>query len=284
MTVRGPDTWELRGVGGIELLVCAPLEALGVDAAVTGRRGGVSQGPYRSLNLGLHVGDDPVAVVENRRRAAGAFGARPRDLVVAAQVHGAGVAAVTDADRGRGAVSLDDALPGVDSLVTDRPGPVLVTLAADCLPLVLVDPAAGVLAAVHAGWRGLAAGVVESAVQAMAALGARPDRMVAGIGPAVAARTYQVSDEVAIAVRRRMDDAGDGVLAPDGPGHWLLDLPSAAHELLARAGVPTEAVHVAATATGAGGPFFSDREARPCGRFGLFARLRPVAGAPASRP
>lgn len=299
MSERSPDGWELRGVGGVELLICTALEAVGADVAITGRRGGTSRGPYRSLNLGLHVGDDPVAVVENRRRAAAAFGARPGDLVLGAQVHGAGVAAVGDAHRGRGMASSDDALPGVDALVTDRPGPVLVSLAADCVPVALVDPAAGVLATVHAGWRGVAAGVVEAALRRMGELGARPSRMEAGIGPAVSARTYQVGDEVAAAVRRHLarggaggsgdasddpvatgapeypDDPATRVLVADGPGHWLLDMSSVVRHILHREGVAAEAVHMAATSTGSAGPFFSDREVRPCGRFGLLARLRP---------
>lgn len=276
VTAHPADGWELRGVGGLDLLVCAPLEAVGVDAAVTGRRGGLSQGSYRSLNLGLHVGDDPAAVRENRRRAARAFGTRLEDLVLAVQVHGATAVAVTQADRGRGSEVMDDAVGEADVLVTDRPGPVLVTLAADCAPVVLVDPAAGVLATAHAGWRGVAAGVVTSALDAMGSFGARPERVVAGIGPTVSARTYQVGDEVAAAVRRALGPADheDHVLVPDGPGHWLLDLPTTVRLLLHRAGVPPEAVHAAAATTGAGGPFFSDREVRPCGRFGLLSRLR----------
>lgn len=270
---RAADPWQLRAIGGMELLVCPALDAAGVDAAVTGRSGGVSTGPYRSLNLGLHVGDDPVAVRENRRRAAASLGARLDDLVLAQQVHGSSVALVTEGDKGRGAASEEGVGP-FDALVTDRPGPVLVVLVADCVPIVLVEPAAGVLATVHAGWRGTAAGVVEAAIEAMAALGARPARMVVGMGPAVSGRTYQVGDEVAAAVGRRLRGAVDGLLWPDGPGHWLLDMSAVVRQLLVQAGVPSGSLHATAATTGGGGPFFSDRETRPCGRFGLLARLR----------
>lgn len=272
--VTGNDGWELRSVGGLDLLVCTPLEAVGIDAAATGRRGGVSTGPYRSLNLALHVGDDPAAVHENRRRAAAALGVEAADLVLGQQVHGAAVAAVTEADRGRGVADAEDALAGVDALVTDRPGPVLATLVADCVPVVLADPAAGVVATAHAGWRGTTSGVVERTVAAMAAFGARPARLVAGVGPAVASAGYQVGEDVAAAVRHHLGDLAGDVLVPDGPGHWRCDLPAAVALLLRRAGVPEEAVHVAAVATGPGGPFFSDRAVRPCGRFALLARLR----------
>lgn len=275
LAARPPaDPWELRGVGGMDLLVCPVLEALGVDVVVTGRSGGVSTGPYRSLNLALHVGDDTDAVTENRRRAVTAIGARLDDLVMGRQVHGAAVAVVTEVDRGRGAASAEDTVGEVDALVTDRPGPVLAVLAADCVPVVLCEPAAGVLATFHAGWRGTAAGVVEATVAAMGRLGARPARIVAGVGPAVSARAYQVGDEVASAVRDRLGEATPTALTPDGPGHWLLDLPRAVRRLLGDAGVPGEAVHATTTTTGSGGPFFSDRQVRPCGRFALLARLR----------
>lgn len=268
------DPWELRAVGGMDLLVCPALETLGVDVVVTGRSGGVSTGPFRSLNLGLHVGDDRAAVMENRRRAVAAIGARLDDLVVGRQVHGAAVAVVTEADRGRGAMSAEHTAGEVDALVTDRPGPVLAVLAADCVPMVLWEPAAGVLATCHAGWRGTAAGVVEATIAAMGRLGARPARIVAGVGPAVSAQRYQVGDEVAGAMGDRLGGGASAVLTLDGPGHWLLDLPGAVRRLLGEVGVPAAAVHATAATTGNGGPFFSDRQVRPCGRFALLARLR----------
>jgi YfiH family protein len=266
----------LDWAGGLPVLRWPAISAAGVDAVVTTRRGGVSTVPYRSLNLALHVGDDPEAVAENRRRAAAAVGATPADLVFGAQVHGRTATVVTSADRGRGSTDLADALPGADALVTTEPGPVLVTLVADCVPLVLIDPGAGVLATVHAGWRGTAAGVTESALAAMAKLGADPSRVLAGIGPAVSPDAYRVGDEVADALRDALDGApGDTVLRPSGDGGWLADLCEANRRALIRAGVAPERISLAGAATGEPGPFFSDRAVRPCGRFGLLARLRP---------
>ena len=143
---------------------------------VTTREGGVSAGPYRSLNLALHVGDEPAAVLENRRRAAGTLGAALDDLVIGAQVHGTGTSVVATSERGRGPVRWLTPFPGWDALVTATPGLVLVTLVADCVPVVLVDPRARVLATVHAGWRGTAGRVAEAAVVAMGRLGSRPRR------------------------------------------------------------------------------------------------------------
>ena len=240
-----------------------------VDVAVTTRAGGVSTGPYATLNLGLHVGDDPAAVVENRRRAAALVGAALDDLVFCNQAHGRNVVVVGEAERGRGTRSLDDAIPAADAMVTTTPGLVLVVMVADCVPIVLFDPAARVLAVVHAGWRGTVARVAAAAVEAMESLGASPARIVAGVGPAVAAERYQVGPEVADAA------AGLDGLRPDGTGRWTFDLWAANGQVLREAGVDPAAIHVAPVATGPGSPFFSDRAERPCGRFAALARLRP---------
>lgn len=269
------------------------LDELSVNVAVTTRHGGVSEGPYRSLNLALHVGDDPAAVADNRRRAATALGAAMDDLVFATQVHGNKAVVVSAADRGRGVAVPTDAVPECDALVTADPGPVLVILVADCVPIVLLDPSAGVLAAVHAGWRGTAARTLEAALEAMRHLGAEPRRIVAGIGPAASPRTYEVGSEVAAALGEGLGPVASDVLTPlpappgeptppaesappaAGRRSWLVGLAEANRRILVEAGVRADAVHVAPQTTGGGGPFFSDRQARPCGRFGLLARLRP---------
>ena len=245
-----------------------------VDALVTTRGGGVSDGPYASLNLGLHVGDDPGRVLENRQRAAAALGLELSDLVFGTQAHGPGVAVVDATQRGRGSVALDDAVADVDALVTATPGLGLVALVADCVPLVLYEPVAHVVACVHAGWRGTVARVVDAAVLAMGSLGARPDRVLAGIGPAVAPDRYQVGGEVAEAVRACFGRAAPDLIWPDGTGRWHLDLVAANHRTLIEAGVPEASIETCGVATGEGTPFFSDRATRPCGRFAAIAALR----------
>jgi hypothetical protein len=258
----------------VPLLRWADPGSLGVDVAVTTRHGGVSRPPFDTLNLGLHVGDDPADVVTNRTIAARAFGAELDGLVFARQVHGAGVAIVGRAEAGRGTAAEDDAVAETDVLVTTTPGVTLVILVADCVPLALVDPVARVLAAVHAGWRGSAAGVVGAALDAMSERGARPERVHAFMGPAVAAERYQVDD----GVRCALDDAvGPVRLDPlvtraDGPGHWLVDLVAANRQQLHLGGVPDAQISGCGVTT-ADERFFSDRAARPCGRFALLAQL-----------
>ncbi len=288
---------------GPALLTWPALDASGADAAVTARSGGVSSGPYATLNLSLSVGDDPGCVRENRRRLAAGFGASLDDFVFARQVHGAGVRMVGAADRGSGASGLDDAIADADALVTGTPGVVLAILTADCVPIVLHDPVADVLACVHAGWRGTVAGVTAAALAAMRSLGSRPPDVIAGIGPAIAASRYQVGPEVRQAVTQAFGPAAASFIRPDTrpdrpdtrpdrpdtrpdrPDRWLLDLWAANHHALVEAGVPAPQIHTTTLPTGPISPadpghFFSDRTARPCGRLALVARLRDPSQKP----
>jgi polyphenol oxidase len=318
--IQSPPATAFRMAGPLRLLTWPALDASGAGAVVTARSGGVSSGPYATLNLSLSVGDDPGRVLENRRRLAAALGASLGDFVFARQVHGASVRVVGDADRGSGAFSLDDAVGsvgdagGADALVTTVPGVVLAILTADCVPIVLHDPMVGVLACVHAGWRGTVAGVTTAAVAVMRDLGARPSDLVAGLGPAIAADRYQVGPDVHQAVTRSFGPAASAFIRPDPatPDRWLLDLWAANRHALREAGVPASQIHTTTFPTGptpqahttlptgpappvhpvttgnptsandptspadpvSPGDFFSDRAARPCGRLALVARLR----------
>jgi YfiH family protein len=151
---------------------------------VTDRRGGRSASPYDSFNLGDHVGDDPAAVAANRERLAREIGVPGEQLVWMTQVHGTGVAIVEDAE--------ENPVADVDALVTATPGLVLCVLVADCVPVLLADPVAGVVAAVHAGREGVRRGVVPAALAAMTRLGARPADVEALLGPAVCGLDYEV--------------------------------------------------------------------------------------------
>ena len=251
----------------------------------------MSAGSYATLNLSFAVGDEAANVRENRRRAAAALGADLADFVFAAQVHGSRAEVVSAAERGRGTLAVGDAAGPADALVTATPGTVLAILVADCVPIVLYDPAAHVLACVHAGWRGTVARTAQAALAAMCSLGTRPPDVIAGIGPSAAVASYQVGEEVAAAARdafgekaagAAQDDSGQqaqALLCPaptGGPGQWLFDLPAANRHILRAAGVPDGQIHVAATPTGPDpGLFFSHRAERPCGRFALAARLEP---------
>ncbi|MDL4771004.1 peptidoglycan editing factor PgeF [Actinomadura xylanilytica] len=166
----------------------------GVGAGFTGRAGGVSTAPFDSLNLGGAVGDDPASVRDNRARAAAGLGVDPGRTVWMRQVHGAEVAFVTAGAE----------IPPVDAIVTTVPGLVLAVLVADCAPVLLADPVAGVVGAAHSGRPGTAAGVVPALLKLMCEHGADPARVAAAIGPAACGGCYEVPvgmrDEVTAAV------------------------------------------------------------------------------------
>jgi len=191
-----------------------------VRALVTTRSGGISSGPYASFNLGDHVGDDPAAVAHNRALLAEHLPSEPLWL---RQVHGI---AVADSRQHRAGCEADAA-------VTRDAGSVLAVLTADCLPVFLADDAGEAVGIAHAGWRGLAAGVVERTVDA---LGVEPARVIACLGPAIGPEAFEVGDDVRNAFLRDNPEAAAAFI-PRSTGKWLADLYALARMRLARIGV-----------------------------------------------
>ncbi len=198
----------------------------GAHFAFTDRWGGVSAAPYEELNLGGAVGDDPRAVGANRERAATSLGLDPGDVVWMNQVHGTDVA-VVDGPWG------DAPVPEVDAIVTTRRGLALAVLTADCVPVLLADPVAGIAAAAHAGRPGMIAGVVPAAVAAMTRLGADPARIVARTGPTVCGRCYEVPEEM----RADVAAVEPAAHAETSWGTPAVDVAAGVHAQLTRLGV-----------------------------------------------
>ncbi|RFU22593.1 peptidoglycan editing factor PgeF [Geodermatophilus marinus] len=192
---------------------------------VTDRRGGRSSAPYDTFNLGDHVGDDPADVAANRARLAAELGVPGEHLVWMQQVHGTGVAVVDGPVTG--------ALPATDAVVTRTPGLVLCVLVADCVPVLLADAAAGVVAAVHAGREGVRTGVVPAALAAMRRLGSRPADVTALLGPAVCGACYEVPRAMQAEVAR----VAPAAAVRTRRGTPALDLRAGVAELLGAAGV-----------------------------------------------
>ena len=214
------------------------------------RRGGVSAGPFASLNCSLSGADSREAVLANRARAARALGADPAGLLGLTQLHGAEVAvAAVRWAPGDG--------PRADAAVTDRPGLALGVVTADCAPVLFVDAASGVVGAAHAGWRGALAGVLEATVAAMQRLGARLPDIRAAIGPCIQAGSYEVGPDLRDAMLAR--DAADSRFFAPGvrSDRWQFDLPAYCRARLAAAGV--EAAAVAADTMADETRFFSHR-------------------------
>ena len=186
----------------------------------------MSRPPYDSFNLGDHVGDEPGDVAANRSRVARELAVPEDRLVWMSQVHGTGVATVDGPQAGP--------VPGTDALVTATPGLVLCVLVADCVPVLLADPVAGVVAAVHAGREGVRQGVLPAALSAMAALGARARHVTALLGPAVCGECYEVPAAMQADVAR----VAPGAAVRTRQGTPGLDLRAGVAEILGRAGIP----------------------------------------------
>jgi YfiH family protein len=165
--------------------------------------GGSSRSPYAWANLASHVGDDPESVISNRSGLAGALGVPASSMTFMHPDHGRGVAMVSEPTG----VQPGAEITAVDALVTDRAGLGLVALSADCVPVILVEPKAGVVAAVHSGWRGLVVDVLGAAITAMEQIGARVGEIRAHLGPAICGACYPVPGERAAEVREVRPEA-----------------------------------------------------------------------------
>ncbi|MFD5847724.1 peptidoglycan editing factor PgeF [Streptomyces chartreusis] len=232
----------------------------GAHFAFTDRWGGVSAAPYEELNLGGAVGDDPGTVTANREIAAKSLGLDPGDVVWMNQVHGSGVAVVDGPWR-------DRPVPEVDAIVTARRGLALAVLTADCVPVLLADPVAGIAAAAHAGRPGMIAGVVPAALRAMTELGADPARIVARTGPAVCGRCYEVPD----AMRAEVAAEEPTAYAETSWGTPAVDVAAGVHAQLARLGVHDRAQSPVCTLES--GDHFSYRRDRTTGRLAGYVWL-----------
>lgn len=242
----------------------------GARAAFSTRFGGVSEPPFDSLNLGVLTDDAPEAVGENRRRLAGALGRQPEQVVFALQVHGTrliehDVAPASAAAEFRGSFVLHsrtkeprDGIPEADGHIVREPGVAPLVFVADCLPVALYGP--GGLAMVHAGWRGLAGGIVGAAAEAVEAT-------TAAIGPGIGPCCYEVGGEVLDA----FSGLGEGIAAGR-----MLDLPEVARRLLAEAGV-SEVESAGLCTSCEASLFFSHR--RDHGRTGRQAGIAWIEGA-----
>lgn len=226
-----------------------------VRALQTTRLGGVSVAPYHSLNLGDHVQDEPQAVALNRQRLAPLL---PSEPVWLQQVHGVVVANADSAN----------CLPQADASIAHHRGTVCVVMTADCLPVLLCDDAGTVVAAAHAGWKGLAAGVLEATVSAM---GVNPRKLMAWFGPAISQRAFEVGAEVRDAFLAHHPQATEAFL-PGANGKWLADIYLLAHQRLHALGIARVYGGECCTYSDAA-RFFSYRREGATGRMGTFIWL-----------
>lgn len=222
---------------GVKYIKYACLEESGlVCHGFMTRQGGVSKGPYESLNLGFNRGDSEAAVAENYRRAAACFAKTPDRIILAHQTHTSVIKRVTQAEAGMGVVR-DRDFHDVDGLITNEPGILLATSHADCTPIFLLDPVRRAIGMVHSGWKGTAGTIADNAVRAMEReFGTDPSELISVIGPCICGGCYEVGQEVAV---QFMEVFGGEHFALEKKknGKYMLDLKLANKRILFEAGL-----------------------------------------------
>ena len=259
------------------------LEDFRLTHGVTYRYGGVSEGSFNSFNMGLHVGDTPEAVTENRKRLAQVLGVDSSRLTCGEQVHGVGVTRVTPELVGRGAFSWDDSIPDSDAIHTNLVEVPLLLLVADCVPVLIYDAVHHAVAVVHAGWRGAIAHIVERTMDSMHEVyGTLPSDCYLFVGPSIGADSFEVSEEIAEQFRGDMHALGlsqvDQVVryiqrAEQPTPH--VDLKGYIAACVVHKGVPLKQVSVSSTDTmTTDGCYSYRRDHGRTGRMAMFAVLR----------
>jgi len=233
--------------------------------ALLSRQGGVSKGPFASLNLGSTVGDDSEAVAENHQRVLKAFGITRAQVISPHQVHKNQVTQVSDQDGGH-------IIPETDALMTNEPGLAILMRFADCTPVLLYDPARQAIALAHAGWRGVASMIISETVHAMAAaFGTQAGDLWAGVGPAIGPEHYAVGPEVVQAVRATLPHGAQVVMQREDT--LYLDLAGAVIQQLRMAGVTQIEASELCTACRTDEWYSHRAEKGHTGRFGVLVML-----------
>jgi YfiH family protein len=254
------SVFEKRVEDGVPFYRCLPLEALGfLRHGFSTRQGGVSLLPEAALNLSRVRWDSPASVEENRRRFLGALGLSPRDLVTLRQVHSDRIHIISDSGASW------NLPPEGDALVTDRAGVAVAVQVADCFPVLIADPGSRAVAAVHAGWRGILAGILAKTVRTMSEVfRCRPGELLLAIGPGIGACCMEVGADVQVPFERAYPSQRVSFPHPTRAGKFLLDLRIAMARQLVEAGVPVEHVYDLKACTRClAGEFFSYRAEGP---------------------
>jgi YfiH family protein len=221
-----------------------------IEHFVSTRAGGVSEFPYHSLNLGLHVGDDPDNVLKNRRRLSEALGIPLDQFTIAMQVHSGNVKIISDELRGSGSTDHENAIEDTDAMITDTPGICLIVLVADCVPMLFFDPLNKVIGVAHAGWRGTLQSIGINTVTSMKeAFGSSPANIMVGIGPSIGPCCYRVGPEVISQVKSVCKGGSDYIVNESKGGAGHLDLWKANLEGLLHAGIKRKNIEIAERCT-----------------------------------
>lgn len=232
--------WEWREQGPVNYLTLPDWNKQGVVTGFTSRVGGGSTGPFRSLNLGLHVGDDQDLVIANRELASHSLEFAPEQMVCCEQVHSNGVMVVHYDHAGRGAKDHRDALPGCDAMITNCPGIFLTEFYADCFPIYFFDPTKRVIALAHSGWKGTALRIAEAVLKVMKNdFGCRMKDIQVFIGPGIGPECFGVDDDRRNQVER-LFTFSDKIIYSCNENQYVWDLELTNRLILMQSGIPQD--------------------------------------------
>ncbi len=234
--------WEWQKGASLQYLTIPQWSKWGIKAAFSTRELGVSQKPYSSLNLALHVGDAPEAVLENRKIFLSTLGHVPENCVVGNQVHGTKIVSVTEQERGRGMFELASAIPECDGMVTTE-SIGLMCFFADCVPIYFFNPRIGMTGLAHAGWKGTAHRIIRKVVEQMKQAGGLVQDCHAAIGPCIGPCCYDVGEDIAEVFREKFNDVS--CLTNTRSQKYKLDLVKANQRVLEEEGFRPENIVVA---------------------------------------
>lgn len=259
--------WKWQRGKTLDYLTIPEWSKWGVKAVFSIRKAGVSKGPYSSLNLALHVNDQPEDVLQNRKIFLAEFGSSTENCVAAEQIHGIRVVSVSAKDKGLGMLEMKDAIPQCDGMVTVE-GIGLFCFYADCVPLYFYNPPTGMVGLAHAGWQGTAQKIVKEVLTKIKSAGGFPEDCFAAIGPCIGSCCYQVGENVASIFRENFNDS---ILTEISKGKYRLDLVEANRILLISEGIPPENISIAGMCTACHSDlFYSYRREGITGRMAAF--------------
>jgi len=262
---------------GPSLFLLEPWRKLnqGLTVGFTSRIGGISEGPWQSFNMGLHVGDEDAHVIANRKRLTEALDWPFDAWTCAEQVHGSNVFTVTSEHRGSGSASLTDVITDCDAIITNEPNILLTSFYADCVPLYFYDTVNGAIGLAHAGWKGTVGEIASKTIQAMSkAYGTRPEELRAAVGPSIGLCCYEVDAVVIERIQALMqalnikDNGTHTIIKPAHSGKAHIDLKELNRQIMIKAGILPSHIEYSEWCTGCNrNLFFSHRiEGAPSGR------------------
>jgi polyphenol oxidase len=252
----------------------------GIVAGMTTRKGGVSQVPFHSFNQGLHVGDQTLDVLENRRKLSAALDFNFVDWTCSEQSHGNQVAIVDEASRGAGRDKHEDAIKGIDGLLTKEKDILLASFYADCVPLLFMVPSKRIIGVAHAGWKGTVGNIARNMIETLQnQFSVSADEVYAAIGPSIGACCYEVDERVALSIEKNLgiNNSEEG-LTPHSSGKYFADLKKINQLNLVRAGVNPDHILISGYCTSCQNDlFFSHRKEKgKTGRMAAFIGRKKV--------